>query len=74
VSGVQVVSVKGGQITGLKLIFEGVPVISDVVIRYREVEILNTTEKLIESKMVSNMGKEKIPMKVAFEKSYSFAS
>lgn len=73
-SGVQVVSIKGGQITGLKLIFEGVPVISDIVLRYREVEILNTTEKIIESKMVSNMGKEKIPVKVAFEKNYSFAS
>lgn len=43
-SGVQVVSIKGGQITGLKLIFEGVPVISDIFLRYREFENLNTTE------------------------------
>ncbi len=56
-SGVQVISIRGGQITGLKLIFEGLPVISDVVVRYKEIEILNTTERLIESKMVSNMGK-----------------
>ena len=56
VSGVQVVSIKGGQITGLKLIFEGVPMISNVVVRYKEVEILNTAEKVIESAVVSNMG------------------